>query len=358
MNTVLIITESQFDEMKKTVSYTQNRAEQKKMKRHLFESVRIEYGEAWYRMKKETRKAVETLLFSASDRGFTFIGRKSLANMRGIVTATVSRILAFLRNAGIIEVVYRRAKNGNGKGNPVLIFKDHPYFKKWISFLGLENGSVEQVNDKIDDNVETPENPIVSMLGAPKKVPTFVFTFNLLNAFKTYIQKPSSTKDVDKFNDYEDNPDKFARIANVPENVIRLLSRGYRTTEIIKLWIGIRKTLSKYGATYADFEMQVETAILSTVNKYKQFAANGRVLDFPRYLCGTIKVLIHDEILEHTKKVHEHRKRMALGYHFYETEEEQRLRLYMESDYKAKTNKYLKIGRKLGIFDIDPALPF
>ena len=70
---------------------------------------------------------------------------------------------------GEVVKVYRRARKCNGRGNPVYLFVNHPYFKYWVNLLGLD-----MTNFQTDCETENGENPSGSKDKEDKKIATYL----------------------------------------------------------------------------------------------------------------------------------------------------------------------------------------
>ncbi|MGM0879131.1 MAG: transcriptional regulator, partial [Bacillota bacterium] len=93
------------------------------------------FGDKYYRLKEGTKQAIDMMCWFAAERGFVFAGDDYLADRHDISDRTVRNVAKELRKMGRIVTVYRKSTKHNGRGCPIHLFVDHPYFKYWTSFL-------------------------------------------------------------------------------------------------------------------------------------------------------------------------------------------------------------------------------
>jgi DNA-binding transcriptional ArsR family regulator len=149
-NEIRILTSDEYYEMHITKSVVHNREEHQSMKLRLLQNVKKAYGDKWNRLKPETRKAIDRLAWFAADKGYAFPHDDTLADTYNISPRTVRSAIKTLRDAGLVYVVYFRAKKGNGRRGHVLLFTEHPLFERWATFLQLRFLSDCQQDD--DEN--------------------------------------------------------------------------------------------------------------------------------------------------------------------------------------------------------------
>ncbi|MCE4093388.1 helix-turn-helix domain-containing protein [Priestia megaterium] len=173
-----IVTHEEFIHMTNYQSYAERAHQKKEMKKILLEKVMKTYGDTFYRLKEGTRKAIDMLCFFATERGFVYASDQYLADRYKVSDRTIRNILAMLRKKGLIITVYRGLSNHNGRGCPMHLFVEHPYFEYWTSYLNLENFQA-------DFQTEHTEIPCGSKNSEVEKKPTFYLTFNSLNKIRT-----------------------------------------------------------------------------------------------------------------------------------------------------------------------------
>ena len=140
-----------------------------------------------YRKAKKVTAVIDEIAYKATDRGFSFNGRETLAKKVGVSLPTVDRAIKLLKESGRVFVGYRENPQSNGAKTPVIIFKDHENFQRIASILNLS----DEVNDKVEKEENVRET---SLLGA-KKVPTNLY----LKQEKHNIYMNSS---LEKISDY------------------------------------------------------------------------------------------------------------------------------------------------------------
>lgn len=137
--------------------------ERKKIKHSLLDRLVDVLGRSFRRAKK-VAAVIDEITYKATDRGFSFNGRETLANKVGVSLSTVDRAIKLLKESGRVVVAYRENPNSNGIKTPVIIFKDHANYKRISSLLKL--------TDKVDDKVEKKENTYETSYSEAKKVST------------------------------------------------------------------------------------------------------------------------------------------------------------------------------------------
>ncbi|QSF36494.1 transcriptional regulator (plasmid) [Priestia megaterium] len=182
-----ILTTEEFNHMQAYESYTENRPQHQSMKRKLLKEIIQLYGDKYYRLHDGTRKAIDRLCWLGAERGFCFPGSTYLGKTYEKSKGTIDRHVKELREQGQIVTVYRRCPRNNGKGNPVHLFVNHPYFEYWVHFLQLDLTS----HVEADVEAENAETPCESKDEEAKKIPTYNLTLKDLNK---YIRKDIDIK--------------------------------------------------------------------------------------------------------------------------------------------------------------------
>ena len=137
--------------------------ERKKIKHSLLDRLVDVLGRSFRRAKK-VAAVIDEITYKATDRGFSFNGRETLADKVGVSLSTVDRAIKLLKESGRVVVAYRENPHSNGIKTPVIIFKDHANFKRIASLLKL--------NDKVADKVKNLENTHGTSDTLEEKVPT------------------------------------------------------------------------------------------------------------------------------------------------------------------------------------------
>ncbi|WP_195695405.1 transcriptional regulator [Priestia megaterium] len=179
MSTTRMLTTEEFDYMKNYESFTENRSQHQSMKRKLLKEIINLYGEKFYRLHEGTRKALDRLCWFAAEKGFCFPGSTYLGKTYEKSKGTIDRHLKELRKQGQIITVYRRCPRNNGKGNPVHLFVNHPFFNHWVKYLQLDLES----NVEADVKTENTENAWESKSKDTKKQSTYNLSLKDLNKY-------------------------------------------------------------------------------------------------------------------------------------------------------------------------------
>lgn len=110
----------------------------KTIKKKLTDIVKNTFADKWYQLKENTKEALKKFCLLGNKRGLVFIDPKKLANEFGLSLATLNIYLKKLIQSNMIIKLYRRSTKHNGKGAPVYLFVNHPYFLMWADMLGLQ----------------------------------------------------------------------------------------------------------------------------------------------------------------------------------------------------------------------------
>ncbi|MFZ7823668.1 transcriptional regulator [Priestia sp. 40] len=179
MSTTRMLTAEEFDYMKNYQSFIENRSQHQLMKRKLLKEIINLYGEKFYRLHEGTRKALDRLCWFAAEKGFCFPGSTYLGKTYEKSKGTIDRHLKELRKQAQIVTLYRRCPRNNGKGNPVHLFVNHPYFNHWVKYLQLDLES----NVEADVKTENAEISWESKGKETKKRSTYNLSLKDLNKY-------------------------------------------------------------------------------------------------------------------------------------------------------------------------------
>jgi hypothetical protein len=165
-----IVSNQQFSQMISYKRYAENQSQQQKEKKRLMKLVQESYGDKYYRLKEGTKQAIDMMCWFSAKRGFVFAGDDYLGDRHDISDRTVRNVAKELRKMGRIVTVYRKSTKHNGRGCPIHLFIDHPYFTYWTSFLDL--------NFQADFQAENAEISCESKDKGQKNVSNFNLTNN------------------------------------------------------------------------------------------------------------------------------------------------------------------------------------
>lgn len=159
---------NQLNQMISYKPYVETKYEKRKVKYELLDHIKEVIGDKWYRFKEGTRQAFDMICFFSTERGFFYAGDDYLAERHNISDRTIRNRFRELEELGQVVKVYRRSSKCNGRGKPIYLFVNHPYFTYWVNLLEL------QLSDfHTDFHTENAEPPCESKEGGAKKVPTY-----------------------------------------------------------------------------------------------------------------------------------------------------------------------------------------
>lgn len=158
----------QFNQMLSYNPYVTTGREKKKIKYSLLDRIQEVLGDKWNRLKEGTRQAFDMICFLGTELGFVYAGDEYLAERHDISDRTVRNRLKELEELGQVIKVHRRAKRCNGRGKPIYLFVNHPYFNDWVRLLGI---NLEDFHT--DFQTENDEIPCESKVEGTKKVSTY-----------------------------------------------------------------------------------------------------------------------------------------------------------------------------------------
>lgn len=127
----------QFHQMISYHPYVTTGKEKKKVKYSLLDRIQEVLGDKWNRFKEGTRQAFDMICFLGTELGFFYAGDEYLAERHDISDRTIRNRLKELEELGQVIKVHRRTKHCNGRGKPIYLFVNHPYFQYWVELLGI-----------------------------------------------------------------------------------------------------------------------------------------------------------------------------------------------------------------------------
>ncbi len=164
----VFVESSQFKEMLSYQPCVTTGQGKRDMKYNLLDQIKASIGDKWHRIKEGTRQAFDMICFLSAERGFFYASDEYLASHYDISDRTMRTRLSELVALGQVVKVHKRAKKCNGKGKPIYIFVNHPYFIYWTNLLGLKLSDF-----RTDFHTEKPEITCESKMEEPKKVSTY-----------------------------------------------------------------------------------------------------------------------------------------------------------------------------------------
>lgn len=161
---------AQFNQMISYNPYVTKKTEKKKVKYSLLDPIKDIFGDKWDRLKEGTRQTFDMICFFSAELGFFYASDEYLAERHNISDRTVRNRLKDLEELGKVIKVYKRAKRCNGRGKPIYLLVDHPYFKYWVKLLNID------YDFQTDFQTENAETSWESKDDAPKKKNYLLFT--------------------------------------------------------------------------------------------------------------------------------------------------------------------------------------
>jgi hypothetical protein len=163
---------AQFKQMVSYKPYVTTKLEKRKVKYNLLDSIKEVIGDKWTRFKEGTRQTFDMICFLSVELGFFYAGSSYLADKHNISDRTIRNRFKELEELGQVIKVHRRSKRCNGKGKPIYLFVNHPYFKYWANLLGM---NMDEFNKDChtDFHTEKAVNPYDSKEKDTKKVSTY-----------------------------------------------------------------------------------------------------------------------------------------------------------------------------------------
>jgi hypothetical protein len=167
---------SHFKQMISYSPYVATSTEKKKVKYNLLDGIKEAVGDKWTRFKEGTRQAFDMICFLSAELGFFYAGGEYLAERHDISDRTVRNRLKELEELGQVIKVHRRARKCNGRGKPIYLFVNHPYFTYWVKLLGIDLS-----NYHTDFQTENAGTPCGSKEDGAKIIPTYLLPSSLNN---------------------------------------------------------------------------------------------------------------------------------------------------------------------------------
>lgn len=167
----IFVESDQFKQMLSYNQYVEKKSEKKQVKYKLLEEIQNKMGSKWYRLKEETRQAIDMICFLSTELGFFYASAEYLAEKHSISARTMRYVFKELEQLGQVIATYRRNSKCNGRGKPVYLFVNHPYFKYWINLLNLENCITDCNTENAGTSCESKEEgqEKVATYSLPKK---------------------------------------------------------------------------------------------------------------------------------------------------------------------------------------------
>jgi Mn-dependent DtxR family transcriptional regulator len=131
-----VIANEQFTQLKEIEKVTDFVYKRRKIKNELIERIESALGSKFRKAQKTTR-VIDEIVWLATDRGFSFPGRETLAESLDVSLRTVDNAIRMLKDSGEVIVCYRENPKSNGAKTPVFIFRSHTNFERIAAVLNL-----------------------------------------------------------------------------------------------------------------------------------------------------------------------------------------------------------------------------
>lgn len=184
----------QFKQMISYNPYAADKREKKNVKYDLLDQIKSGIGDKWERLKDGTRQAFDMICFLSAELGFFYASDEYLAERHEISDRTVRNRLAELEKLGQVVKIYRRAKRCNGRGKPVYLFVNHPYFQYWVNLLNIDTSFLS------DFQTENAESSCESKDEQTENFPTYSLPF-----LKQESENIASRKLLEKYANFKIN---------------------------------------------------------------------------------------------------------------------------------------------------------
>lgn len=219
---------NQFKQMISYNPYVSTRKEKSKVKYSLLDGIKGAIGDKWNRLKEGTRQAYDMVCFLSAELGFFYAGDEYLADRHDISSRTIRNRFKELEESGQVIKVHRRAKRCNGRGKPVYLFVNHPYFIYWVNLLGIDLDDFQT-----DFQTESEEKPCESKREGQKNIPTYSL--------------PSLKQESNNISNQEDLLKRFADL-KIQDIIKKGVTVKYISSYINKLF----KSLESQSLNYAN----------------------------------------------------------------------------------------------------------
>lgn len=190
---MIVIQNETFQRLQQLDRATENERQRKQIKYSLLDRVANVLGRA-FRNARKVAAVIDEIVYKATDRGYSFNGRETLAEKVGVSLRTVDNAIKLLKKSAEVLVAYRENPGSNGIKTPVIIFKNHPNFDRITHLLNLPNCEVVC-------EVENASEPTEPSVNEQKKIATYS-----LPSLKQENNNNIATKELlKKYADYKIN---------------------------------------------------------------------------------------------------------------------------------------------------------
>ena len=180
----IVVANNLFKQMQSYETLECNQKERQRMKHTFIDRIKEKVSLRWDRASK-LLQVIDEIIYKATDRGYSFNGRETLAKKCKVSLRTVDKAIKILKESNEVVVAYRHKPSSNGFKTPVIILKGHEYFKYWKALLNIE----DSVECKVEDT-ENADKP------RAEGVKTDLYLFHTKKQESNNISNPSHNKIV------------------------------------------------------------------------------------------------------------------------------------------------------------------
>ncbi|GFZ69051.1 hypothetical protein PSE10B_55730 [Pseudomonas amygdali pv. eriobotryae] len=155
---------AQLQELKRAATYTYQR---KKISDYIYNDIEAVLGRK-LRKAPKVAQVIRRIVYLASDRGYSFPGRETLANQLDVSTSTVDNAISLLKQSGDCDVFYRENPKSNSAKTCVFIFRRHSNYPEIKRILTKQYNEAWE-EDFAQMSTESKADPI-------KKIATLLIT--------------------------------------------------------------------------------------------------------------------------------------------------------------------------------------
>jgi DNA-binding transcriptional regulator YhcF (GntR family) len=170
-----IIEKQQFtklQELERTATYTYQRS---KVANYIYTDVEAVIG---LRPGTKLSQIIQRIIYLATDRGYSYPGRETLAEQFSVSTRTVDKAIKALKESGVVDIFYRYNPRGNSAKTCVFIFHAHS------NYAAIKRILRKQYEEKFEEELR--EASTASKADAIKEIVTSYYKLKTRNK----INKP------------------------------------------------------------------------------------------------------------------------------------------------------------------------
>ena len=145
----IVVANNLFKEMQSYKTLECNQKERQQLKHTFIDKIKDKVSLRWDRANK-LLQVIDEIIYKATDRGYSFNGRETLAEKCKVSIRTVDKAIKILKESNEVVVAYRHNPSSNGYKTPIIILKAHKHFGYWKSLLNIE--------DNVECEVEASSN--------------------------------------------------------------------------------------------------------------------------------------------------------------------------------------------------------